>query len=141
MAVERDGSTRGPSKEKEKTMLETYFRYFGSNGVITPIGMVVFVVTYNYANDIFTWIEDQTFGTRNYILDKFELMFIEVEPRHITYVLLFLSFGIGSFVFGIFAFFGKNRSRHLFLYFSILCGLENTKTHCGLYGSKKNKGL
>jgi tight adherence protein B len=88
-------------------MVELYFRYFGSNGVITPIGMVIFVVTYNYANDIFSWIEDQTFGTRNYILDKCELMFIEVNPQHITYMLLFLSFGIGSLVFGAFAFFGK----------------------------------
>ena len=87
-------------------MVDLYFRYFGSNGVIAPVGILIFVTVYNYANDIFNWIEDQTFGTRNYILDKLELMFIEVESRYITYVLLFLSFGMGTFVFGLFALFG-----------------------------------
>jgi tight adherence protein B len=88
-------------------MSDVYFRYFGSNGVIAPIGMVIFVVTYNYANDIFSWIEDQTFGTRNYLLEKFELMFIEVNPVHITYALLFLSFGMGFLTFGLFALIGR----------------------------------
>lgn len=68
----------------------------GQWGIIIVIGLLIFVPVFKKANKLFTWIEDQTFGTRNYIIKNFELLFIEVKEEYITYVLLGLSFGGGG---------------------------------------------
>ncbi|MBY0516132.1 MAG: type II secretion system F family protein [Bacteriovoracaceae bacterium] len=78
----------------------------GSKGLLAAIGLLFFGVTYRYSQKLFAWIEDQTYGTRDYILQKFEIMHIEVAPTRVTIALLSVSFGFGFFVFGIFAFFG-----------------------------------
>lgn len=78
----------------------------GQKGTLAVIGILFFFVTYKYSKNLFAWIEDQTYGTRDYILQKFELMHIEVVPNRVTLVLLLMSFGFGFFVFGVFALFG-----------------------------------
>ncbi len=75
--------------------------------LVMGIGLSVFIYVYYYSVGIFEWIERQTFGTRTYILEKFELLFIKVNPEHITYVLLFLSLGLGVISFAIIAVFGS----------------------------------
>lgn len=64
----------------------------GMNGVIGSIGLVVFVFSYKYSIEMFSWIEQQTYGTRNYIMEKLELLFIKIKEDHITYILLALAF-------------------------------------------------
>ncbi len=81
----------------------------GHSGVVGLIGLTIFAVCFRYSNRIFEWIEQQTFGTRNYILEEFERLFIDVKPEYITYALLFLSFGLGFIVlivFGILSMWG-----------------------------------
>jgi tight adherence protein B len=75
----------------------------GKNGLLMAIGVVVFGYSYKNSVKIFDWIDEQTFGTRDYILKKFEIMFIEVEPQRITWALLFMSFGMGILTFGFLA--------------------------------------
>ncbi|MDC1173758.1 type II secretion system F family protein [Bacteriovoracaceae bacterium] len=70
----------------------------GQNGIIALIGFVVFAFCFKYSVGIFSWVENQTIGTRTYIMEKLELLFIEVDPDRITYTLLFLSIGLSSFV-------------------------------------------
>lgn len=65
------------------------------NSVIGLVGLMVFMFAFKYSQGIFDWVENQTFGTRSYLLEKFELLFIEVKPDHVTYALLFLSVGLG----------------------------------------------
>ena len=72
-----------------------FIELLGRNGLIGFIGLVFFLFCYRYSVGIFDLIEKQTFGTRTYILEKFELLFIDVKPEHVTYVLLGLSFGLG----------------------------------------------
>jgi tight adherence protein B len=79
----------------------------GSKGVLVIVGILFFFLTYKYSQNLFAWIEDQTFGTRDYLLQKFELMHIEVASNRVTWFLLLSSFGLGFFIFGIFAIFGK----------------------------------
>jgi tight adherence protein B len=79
----------------------------GVNGVLIVIGLAVFIYTYVNSVKLFSWIDDQTYGTRDYILKKFEIMFIEVEPHKITWALLFMSFGMGIIVFCIISFLGN----------------------------------
>jgi tight adherence protein B len=71
----------------------------GRYGVIGAIGLIFFVASFKNSEKLFEWIEDQTFGTRDYILQKCELLFIEIEPEHITYGLLFLAFGLPALGF------------------------------------------
>jgi len=80
---------------------------FTKSNVIIGVGILVFVYVFRNANKIFTWIENQTFGTRNYIQEKFDLIFFEAKDEHVTYVLLVLSIGLGLFTLAIFGFLGK----------------------------------
>ena len=79
----------------------------GAKGVMIVIGVAVFMYTYVNSVKLFAWIDDQTYGTRDYILKKFEIMFIEVEPHKITWALLFMSFGMGIITFCIIAALGN----------------------------------
>jgi len=79
----------------------------GMKGVLIVIGVTVFTYTYLNSVKLFGWIDDQTFGTRDYILKKFEIMFIEVEPNKITIALLLMSFGLGTLTFCILALLGN----------------------------------
>lgn len=79
---------------------------FGSRGLLIIIGLMFFIATYRYSPAIFAWIEDQTFGTRDYILQKFEIMHIEVAPSRVTIVLLAMSFGSSILMFSLFVYLG-----------------------------------
>lgn len=76
----------------------------GQGGLVAVIGLVVFAFCFKYSVGIFNWVENQTLGTRTYIMEKLELLFIEVDPDKITYTLLFLSVGLSTItllVFGL----------------------------------------
>ncbi len=79
----------------------------GVKGLLIVIGAAVFGYTYINSVKLFSWIDDQTFGTRDYILKKFEIMFIEVEPHRITIALLAMSFGSAVMAFIAIALLGK----------------------------------
>jgi len=72
-------------------------------GVIAIIGLIIFLFVSKYSQKIFDWIEEQTYGLRDFIMEKLELLFIEIPPHKITYILLFITFGMGCIVCGIFA--------------------------------------
>jgi tight adherence protein B len=78
----------------------------GKKGIIILIGIVVFVFSLKHSNNIFELIENHTYGTRNYIMEKLEFLFITVKPDHVTYTLLFLSFGNATIALGLFGLIG-----------------------------------
>lgn len=81
-----------------------FFRdVLGRKGVMVAVGLIFFLFSYKNSIKFFDWIEDQTYGTRDYILQKLELIHVEIEPRYITYGLLFISFGLGILTFAVFA--------------------------------------
>ena len=51
----------------------------GRNGLIFVVGMMVFFLSYKYSINIFDWIEQKTYGTRSYITEKLEFLFIEIS--------------------------------------------------------------
>lgn len=91
-------------KKKEVSLL---LNVLGKNGVIGVIGIGFFVFCYINSIKIFNWIDEQTYGTREYILKKFKIMFIEVDPQRIVYGLLIMSIGSGVLVFSTIALLGK----------------------------------
>lgn len=90
-----------------KRQVDFWLDVLGLKGVLFGIGLAVFAYAYVNSVKLFAWIDDQTYGTRDYILKKFEIMFIEVDPNKITIGLLIMSFGMGIIVFCILAFIGK----------------------------------
>ena len=62
-------------------ILDVFFSYFGYKGVITLIGLMVFVISFKYSTEIFDWIERQTYGTRNYLMDKFDRLYYQVDEE------------------------------------------------------------
>jgi tight adherence protein B len=95
-------------KRVPRTSMELLFLdILGSKGVLIVIGVMTFVYCYRNSIKIFNWIDEQTYGTRDHILKKFEIMFIEIDPQKITWGLLFLSFGLGGLTFAVLALTGK----------------------------------
>jgi len=64
----------------------------GLKGIIALTGIMVFVFIFKRSRKIFEWIENNTLGTRNYVLEKLDLLFLKINPDHVTYALLSLSF-------------------------------------------------
>lgn len=87
--------------------MEVFVRLLGAKGVISVIGGVIFFFSFKYSTGIFEWIERQTMGTREYILEKFDLLFIEASPEKVTYALLAISLGPGLIVFITFLLLGQ----------------------------------
>ena len=79
----------------------------GKNGVLIVIGVGFFIFCYVNSIKIFAWIDEQTSGTREYILNKFEIIHVEVDPQKVTWALLIISIGSGIFVFCTLAILGK----------------------------------
>ncbi|GEM_PF-179409 len=79
----------------------------GVKGVLIIIFIMIFAYTYKNSVRIFQWIDNQTYGKKNYILKKLEILHIEVDPNKITYVLIFCSFGLGILTFCTFALMGN----------------------------------
>jgi tight adherence protein B len=87
--------------------MDVFVNLLGKNGMIIFIGVIFFLLAFKYSNNLFKWIEDQTFGTRSYIEERLALLFVEVHPDHITYLLLFLSVGSGLLALLIFFLLGQ----------------------------------
>ena len=99
----------------------------GRKGILIAVGLIFFIYSYKNSLKLFSWIEDQTYGTRDYIMQKLELLHIEIESRNITYALLFLSFGLGVIVFGVFALMGKFTSGVIFSVIMAVIGWKSPR--------------
>jgi tight adherence protein B len=124
------------SSQKEVSII---LDLLGLKGVLIIIGLAVF--TYSYVNSVkmFSWIDDQTYGTRDYILKKFEIMFIEVEPQKITWALLFMSFGMGILVFCIISFLGNIILASVMGVFVLFLGWKAPKPIVDFFEKKRTK--
>ena len=112
---------------------------FTKFNVIIGVGIIVFGYVFRNANKIFTWIENQTFGTRTYIQEKFDLIFFEAKDEHITYVLLGLSIGMGLFVLAIFGISGKWGMGVLMGFFFSFIGFKIPKPFVDMLVENKTK--
>lgn len=56
-------------------------------------------IAYRYSERFLEWLRFQSVGTRDYIVERLALMFIEVQPNTVLLVLFGMSFGLGIIVF------------------------------------------
>lgn len=78
----------------------------GQKGLVIVVGILTFFLSHKYSVELFNWLENQTLKTKSYILDQLEFLFIEVKSEHITYILLFLSLGLGTLTWILFGLLG-----------------------------------
>jgi len=124
---------------KPKRDVDLWLDVLGLNGVLIIIGFAVFMYTYVNSVKLFTWIDDQTYGTRDYILKKFEIMFIEVEPNKITWALLIMSFGMGILTFCILALMGKAVLGLVLGLFVLIIGWKSPKSIVDYFENRRKK--
>ena len=124
---------------KPKRDVDLWLDVLGLNGVLIIIGFAVFMYTYVNSVKLFTWIDDQTYGTRDYILKKFEIMFIEVEPNKITWALLIMSFGMGILTFCILALMGKAVLGLVVGLFVLIIGWKSPKSIVDYFENRRKK--
>ena len=74
------------------------FKYLGVFG----LGLAVFIFSYSYNKRFLDWLRFQSLGTRDYIVERLGMMFIEVPPQKVLVYLFALSGGSGSIVFLLF---------------------------------------
>jgi tight adherence protein B len=79
--------------------MSIFLDLIGLKGLISLVGILIFALSYKYSVNIFDWVEQQTFGTRTYIMEKLEFLFIEIPQDRLTYILLGSSVGLGAFIF------------------------------------------
>lgn len=59
----------------------------------------VVYIAYRYSERFLEWLRFQSVGTRDYIVERLALMFIEVQPNTVLFTLFGMSFGLGLVVF------------------------------------------
>lgn len=63
------------------------------------LGAGIFGVSYQYNKKFLDWLRFQSLGTRDYIVERLGMMFIEVDPQQVLIALFSLSMGLGMLVF------------------------------------------
>lgn len=110
--------------------MEAFALLLGKKGIMIVIGAVIFLFSYSHSVKLFQFIEDQTMGTREYILEKLERLYIrkiliwEVTPENVTMGLLLLSFGLGFSVMAVMIFVGMWQ---LGIILGLICGFLGWK--------------
>lgn len=66
---------------------------------LISLGASVFGISYHYNKRFLDWLRFQSLGTRDYIVERLAMMFIDIPPQRILIGLLILSFGPGLLVF------------------------------------------
>ncbi|MBY0470115.1 type II secretion system F family protein [bacterium] len=66
---------------------------------ILVFGGAIFAFSYAYNKKLVDWLRFQSLGTRDYIVERLSLMFIDIPPQRILMALFIFSFGLGSVVF------------------------------------------
>lgn len=66
---------------------------------IILMGLVVFVAGFFFSDRILNFLYEKSLGSRQYVLDKLEMMFVETNTTKVTVTMLLMSFGLGFLVF------------------------------------------
>ncbi len=67
--------------------------------VIPLFGAAIFALTFVWSDKILAWLHKRSLGNRDYVLQKMDLMFVEIDQRRVTLAMLLMSFGTGTIFF------------------------------------------
>ena len=81
-------------------LLRAIYGIFSLKGIgILGVFVGVFGISYFYSHKFLDWLRFESIGTRDFIAERLNMMFIEVAPQRLLLFLFLLSFGSGSLVF------------------------------------------
>ena len=63
------------------------------------IGALSAFASYFYWDRILTWLHDKSLGSRQFVLEKLETMFVETDSKKVTLTMIAISFGPGFLIF------------------------------------------
>lgn len=67
--------------------------------MISVVSFCVFIAVYMWADRAMSYLQNKSLGSREEVLRLLDLMFVEVDNKKVTILMLLLSFGLGSVVF------------------------------------------
>ena len=67
--------------------------------MIPLVSFCIFFIVYLWADKIVQFLQKKSLGNREEILKLLDLMFVEVDRKKVTWLMLLLSFGLGTVVF------------------------------------------
>jgi tight adherence protein B len=94
-------------ENKEVGLIAQFSNLLGKKWTIGIIFLIIFIYSTKNSQFIFDWVDDQTYGTRNYIMDKSELLFLDLNPEYVKYFLLYLYFGNSLLVISVITILGN----------------------------------
>jgi tight adherence protein B len=72
----------------------------GKDWIFIPLfGSVVFIISLLWADRVIKFLYDKSLGHREFIIQKLDMMFVEINRTKVTGSMLLLSFGLGALVF------------------------------------------
>lgn len=72
----------------------------GNEAIFIPlVGIAIFIFSYNSCDWILDFLHRKSLGSREEVLRLMDNMFIEVDPKKVTWTMLGCSFGVGMLVF------------------------------------------
>ncbi len=70
--------------------------------MIPLVSFCIFLIVYLWADQIINFLQKKSLGSREEILRLLDLMFVEVDKKKVTLLMLLLSFGLGTVFFLLF---------------------------------------
>lgn len=70
--------------------------------MIPLVSFCVFLMVYMWADQIINFLTKKSLGSREEVLKLLDLMFVEVDKKRITWLMLLISFGLGTVAFLLF---------------------------------------
>ncbi len=73
---------------------------FAHDFIFIPVfGLSIFMFAYFWSDRVLLWLHKRSLGNRDYVTQKLDLMFVEVNQKRVTVAMLFMSFGTGTIFF------------------------------------------
>jgi tight adherence protein B len=69
---------------------------------LLALGFSIFGLSYHYNKRFVDWLRFQSLGTRDYIVERLSIMFIDIPQQRILLGLFLISFGFGTLIFLLF---------------------------------------
>lgn len=67
--------------------------------MILSVSFCIFIIVYAFSDRVLGYMQKKSLGNREEVLRLLDLMFVEVQPKRVTILMLLMSFGLGSVVF------------------------------------------
>jgi tight adherence protein B len=74
--------------------------FLANEAIFIPLfGITIFTLSFLMSERILEFLHRRSLGNRDYVLQKLDVMFVEIDQRRVTFAMLLMSFGTGTLFF------------------------------------------